>query len=157
MFRAPTEKHPSQIIATFGDTIPKTSETVVLVGKSPTKEAEKSGIAEKELQYSSIWMCMNNVRYATSYQIHSTLLLIPSYTSYIPFPKRHQNHCTFQVFWSQQKNRPKPCQIRPDVVDRRPREALEEDGPLEVQAYQGSGPVETVPPGISTGKVCEIP
>lgn len=110
MFRAPTEKH-SQIIATFGDTIPKTSETVVLVGKSP-KQKLKNQELQKRNYSSSIWMCMNKVRYATSYQIHSTLLLIPSYTSYTsPLKKGIKSIAPFSFFVptkNHRKPRPNP-------------------------------------------------
>lgn len=155
MFRAPTEKH-SQIIATFGDTIPKTSETVVLVGKSP-KQKLKNQELQKRNYSSSIWMCMNKVRYATSYQIHSTLLLNPSYTSYTsPLKKGIKSIAPFSFFVPTKKKRPKtpPKSARMLVaisptIPCQPREALEEDGPLEVQAHQGTGPGETVPP--STG------
>lgn len=102
-------------------------------------------------------MCMNKVRYATSYQIHSTLLLNPSYTSYTsPLKKGIKSIAPFSFFVPTKKKRPKtpPKSARMLVaisptIPCQPREALEEDGPLEVQAHQGTGPGETVPP--STG------
>ena len=117
MFRAPTEKRPSQISATFGDTIPKTSETVVLVGKSPKKKLDNQEL-QKRNSSSLIGMCTNRVRYATSYQIHSTLLMISSYHIH-SLGKKGINIIAPSSFFGPKQKRPLKTQIsRGFCVDR---------------------------------------